>query len=57
MLKNKTRSKAYACFMSVVTELWKIFLEWYETLTAANRIINRENLVWFYRKRPLFKIN
>ena len=43
--------------MSVVTELWKIFLEWYETLTAANRIINRENLVWFYRKRPLFKIN
>ena len=36
MFKNKTRSKTYACFDScpVVSEFWKIFLEWYETHTT-----------------------
>ena len=33
MPKNKTRSKAYACFMSGGIRVLEIFLEWYETLT------------------------
>ena len=41
----------------VVTEFWKIFLGWYETNSSTTRIINRKNLVWYYRKRLLFKVN
>ena len=35
MLQNKTRSKAYASFMSGGNRVLGRFLEWYETLAAA----------------------
>ena len=51
-LKTKQDLKHMLVSCPVVSEFWKIFLEWYETLTAIKlelQCINRENLIWYHR--------